>query len=555
MERLRATLVEHGLESVEHLLTCASVGVQTVSDLGLLEESDLVSLSGLSLVARRKLLLLAAQFRVQPEAKRSLSVLNVSDVFARSLVAAAPDNLVTAADVRSLLAAPLPLPVLADVSHAELLAAATGRLLLESRPPDRAMPELEAIIESTYCNNVASGTEEVWASMADALVGRVLRKLSELSAFAYVDNRSSTDGSGATRSKLRPDYCGWSNQALLVKAEHKKTSPELPRALQELKSKMRCWNTLAMRGMPFLPCFAVGGEMLQFALLLSEPGGGIRLETVSDPLCMALPADRLRIMSASFNLFRVIVALRARMPHAILPLYETQLRVGGGSVTVLDDCVVKRCRRLAPPAVYNLLASGATIPCAIRVTSCRELSADAPLARLEMRPVGLQTSPGGEAELRAAVDSVLRALSALHAHGYVHRDVRWPNLLLTAGRQWILIDFELSDEIGAPLPVGAISLDLVAPEARPVDAQYFPADDVWQVGRLLQSWGGELSQEGAAFAAELTAAREARPSAGAALLHPWLAMAVGSRCESVPDIAPRPAEAARWEGPTMLPDR
>lgn len=76
---------------------------------------------------------------------------------------------------------------------------------------------------------------------------------------------------------------------------------------------MRCWNTLAMHGMPFLPCFAVGGETLQFALLLPEPGGGIRLEKLSDPLCMALPSDRLRILSASLNLFRVIVALRARM--------------------------------------------------------------------------------------------------------------------------------------------------------------------------------------------------------------------------------------------------
>ena len=191
---------------------------------------------------------------------------------------------------------------------------------------------------------------------------------------------------------------------------------------------------------------------------------------------------------------------------------------------VYEACVVKTCRSAAPAGVYDLLAA-ASIPCAVTVTSrSRETTAAGLLWRLEMRPVGLQVLPTTEAELCCAIRCVLRALAALHAHGYVHRDVRWPNVLSLDSGQWLLIDFELAGATGAPVPEGRICCELVSPEARPTGALYTAADDVWQVGRLMQMAEElVLSREAEAFTALLTAAREQRPSASEALLLPWLA--------------------------------
>ncbi len=462
-----------------------------------------------------------------PAARRVRTVVDESDAYAKALLATAPGALDTPADVRRFLAQPLPLPVLVDESHATLLAEGAGCFPMHVRPPDRAMSELEALLESAFRWHVADGSEEVWASVADALVGRVWRTLSALSGtFSYGDDRNTVDRTGATQPRLRPDYCAYSNNVLVAKAEHKATSDELPVALDELASKMNVWNAVVMRGMPFLPCFAVGGKLIQFAVVRSGPGGVACVEPVTDPMSMASPRDRLRVVATAFNMFRILAALRARMPAHVIPLYKEQRRADG-SVTVFDDHVIKTCRCVAPEVVYDALMSG-DIPCAVRVLERTLPSAAHPLARFKLSPVALQTLPCDEAELRRAVTAVLRALAALHARGFVHRDVRWPNVLADGHGGWLLVDFELADVAGAPLPAAAVFPDAVAPEVRVPDAPYTPVDDVWQVGRLLASAGVSLSPDATAFAAALTAPQAARLSAAQALAHTWLALGSAS---------------------------
>lgn len=45
-------------------------------------------------------------------------------------------------------------------------------------------------------------------------------------------------------------------------------------------------------------------------------------------------------------------------------------------------------------------------------------------------------------DLKNALKSVLKALSVLHAKGWVHRDIRWENILRDSTGQWFLIDLE-----------------------------------------------------------------------------------------------------------------
>ena len=62
--------------------------------------------------------------------------------------------------------------------------------------------------------------------------------------------------------------------------------------------------------------------------------------------------------------------------------------------------------------------------------------------KLELSPLGFSRMPESEMDLKNALKSVLKALSVLHAKGWVHRDIRWENILRDSAGKWFLIDLE-----------------------------------------------------------------------------------------------------------------
>ena len=48
---------------------------------------------------------------------------------------------------------------------------------------------------------------------------------------------------------------------------------------------------------------------------------------------------------------------------------------------------------------------------------------------VKLQPVGYERRPASQKELRSAVFAALTALRGMHAVGFVHRDVRWSNML------------------------------------------------------------------------------------------------------------------------------
>jgi serine/threonine protein kinase len=282
------------------------------------------------------------------------------------------------------------------------------------------------------------------------------------------------------------------------------------------------WRLPGLRELPFLPCYAVGGRFLQFCVLRRSTDSPLLTERLDiGPLFrMDVAVDRLRIVAASFNMYRLLARLVEMLPEKAPQLYGIYERPTC-TVQLFGAQIVKTCSQFAQGEVYDLLKSG-QVPNSIELKS---YTRQGKKLRLELQPVCVERLPQSEAELAAAVKAVLQALAAFHARGFVHRDVRWPNVLLAHGSRWLLTDFELAARAGGLVPSGAIADDFLPPEvaAAPATALYTTAGDIFCVGRLLKTSGLSLGGAAAELADQLSAATGAeRPSAEQALLCPWL---------------------------------
>jgi hypothetical protein len=188
-------------------------------------------------------------------------------------------------------------------------------------------------------------------------------------------------------------------------------------------------------------------------------------------------------------MFRILVALdRSASAAPRLAMYMAHERPKNVSIWIEPHRVIKECHP-APDPVYALLGSAAGIPGAVRVQEKRPRAANG-RAKLIITPVCLSEPPKTEGELRSAVESVLTALMSLHDIGYVHRDIRWENVLKSGIKSWLLADFEEAAEAGQPLypRTRSDAQHLLPREVLRSPHHYTAKSDVWAVGMLMQKW-------------------------------------------------------------------
>jgi hypothetical protein len=386
---------------------------------------------------------------------------------------------------------------------------------------------LSVMIQHCLNSPSSSGEEMDVTHRASELTVRIWAELDKLAPSLYLQSGLNlADTSGATKKGLRPDVCVWVKGALLLKAEIKRNAEEMDTAKTELVAKMRTWNPVALRGLPFLPCFVAAGNLLQFCAILPPSGNSnMKLCDVSDLFNMGDALGCLSIIRASLNMMRVFMCLRKKLPLVVPKLFYQQLRgKDGSSIEIRDDCVIKRCRP-APLAVYENLNDPSSLPCAITVVIGRSMKNG--MCCLQIRPVCLEQLPSTVEELRVSIRCVLTALCAFHERGFVHRDVRWPNVLKDKER-WLLADFELADFAGSPVPDRAIASAYLPPEVL-ADKRigYSKAGDVYCVGKLLEEWeqktGADLPPAACAFRLSLmNNDPDLRPTASQVLAESWV---------------------------------
>lgn len=443
----------------------------------------------------------------------------------QKLVSTVPSRheLVSVDDLQRVLREPLPGPIFIDPFW--LCQMGGTALPFAGRTNTESMPRLELLFTSAFSLIVADGTEEVWATYVDSLTGKVWQAIDNVvGKLSLQVNRNASDTSGATEKGLRPDFLLVSDGAMLCKAEHKQHSANFEQAKSELISKMAVWNPVLHRGLPFLPCYAAAGAIVQFfAISPSHAGSGQCVLTETTPIVhINTGVGRLEVVQYAFNMYRAFVSLRQRMPRRMLTPFIKQRRPDGGFVIIMEHHVTKVCAPVADPDIYAHLTGANPIVNSVNVELQGLYAHNPGYVSLRISPICSPESPETLGELKECIRFVIAAICDLHSRGFVHRDLRWGNVMKHGAHAWMLIDFELAARPDVELPHNYRHSTEFPPWSRAGRPCTF-AHDLWQIGRLVSTWKTATALSDVDAKSFATACTADGASAASLQAHPWLA--------------------------------
>eukprot|EP00198_Chlamydomonas_reinhardtii_P003275 XP_001692611.1 predicted protein [Chlamydomonas reinhardtii] len=251
--------------------------------------------------------------------------------------------------------------------------------------------------------------------------------------------------------------------------------------------------------MPCMFAYAAAGNSVKFFAITSSGGGGsVRMTTISEHLDIGTPFGRIQVVHHILKILQVLVAYAPHVPSILMPLGGVRKEVGPlgnvlRSVTLFPEFVRK--------SVDLSQQDGSTM-------DYQGLAPDGKTVVLYLEPVGLplQRAPPSEADLRRAVRDVLAGVAALHAAGFVHRDIKWQNVIrlpaaaafTTAASQqpadtYVLIDLEHAAPADFPLDCGQpppyqLPTWPAAHLLDPATGRYTRQSDLRTAGRASCSW-------------------------------------------------------------------
>ncbi|PNW81349.1 hypothetical protein CHLRE_07g352250v5 [Chlamydomonas reinhardtii] len=392
--------------------------------------------------------------------------------------------------------------------------------------------------------------------------------LENLGLYTSMDRAAADESYGAAEQQLRPDFLLWVGNALLFKGEEH--ASDMQSAIAGLWAKMATpWipALLPDASMPCMFAYAAAGNSVKFFAITSSGGGGsVRMTTISEHLDIGTPFGRIQVVHHILKILQVLVAYAPHVPSILMPLGGVRKEVGPlgnvlRSVTLFPEFVRKSVdlsQQDGSTMDYQGLADmyralgGVRCPNLVRL-HCRggssgggsgggiHLQPDGKTVVLYLEPVGLplQRAPPSEADLRRAVRDVLAGVAALHAAGFVHRDIKWQNVIrlpaaaafTTAASQqpadtYVLIDLEHAAPADFPLDCGQpppyqLPTWPAAHLLDPATGRYTRQSDLCMLAAALMSYlPFSLSDSGCDLRQRLVTRQLL--SAEAALQHEWL---------------------------------
>lgn len=336
-----------------------------------------------------------------------------------------------------------------------------------------------------------SESEDSYVQLIDCLIKEPIILLAKYLSVGLTYDRNVSDKSqlSTTIDALRPDFMLWlPNGVLGFKGEEKKDgwSIDVPRL--ELLAKCNNISTLLIGNLPYQLCYAsVGGKIVFYVIDLGA--APVSIEYLAGPFnATANAAERAKIVRCAVNCFRVLRALCQHLPFVpALSMGQVLTRRDKRSkLVILKDCVSKIVDNgCYCPSVIDLYKEILPRPIDFLTRPKAPPKMRNKHLSVYLTPLGLQNTPTCENDLKAALRCVLVALSQLHARGWVHRDVRWDNILFVpTENSWYLIDLECADRNGQRLP-DWYNRRLAPPEVQGDEALYATSADIWQVGMLI----------------------------------------------------------------------
>eukprot|EP00611_Tribonema_gayanum_P032690 TRINITY_DN987_c0_g1_i2.p1 TRINITY_DN987_c0_g1~~TRINITY_DN987_c0_g1_i2.p1 ORF type:complete len:367 (-),score=73.78 TRINITY_DN987_c0_g1_i2:165-1265(-) len=340
-----------------------------------------------------------------------------------------------------------------------------------------------------------------------------------LEDFPATVNRD-VDDSSITHESKRRDFFVLLGGLLCIGGEDKNSTDKFEVALGECEAKHKGANAAMYGSLGYILLIIMAGTDFGVYAMPVEAGASTP-ERLVPRFSIAGPPGRRRALLIFINItrwLRTIHVLRLLPPSPVLPLLQPMPRTSpfpGGSTTmtmhrrsVHKVMVMPTDRVQMLLDVYGMLSTGR--PCTVRCTSfkvgtqlheLRHPIRRVRFSRTEMQSVELQLTPVAARwqlrDIRAAhqlCGDMLHALSAVHSEGFVHRDVRADNILLSS-TSFVLIDWELAGRVDDAVFWQPRS-EHVPPGVRQ-GSKWQTWMDLWQLGRVLEAPVSMLSSAAA----------------------------------------------------------
>lgn len=302
-----------------------------------------------------------------------------------------------------------------------------------------------------------------------------------------------------------------------MRGEEKRNPRGLTDSRRELFEKFGNWSTAFYGQLPFVLGYATGGLSINFFLLTPNKEC---IAVFPTPFYAGHVDVRMRLVQVVINIFRLFRTMCHLLPSDCpIRLFSTLERQEGVSVTIFPTFVLKKipldwkyARKSELLTLYNAILEQKPR----NIVNIKEMPTFTRRhMRLELSPVGYPVHVRDIIRLRHTIRDMLKGLAFLHKLGYVHRDLRWANVIRDRYGNVRLIDLEHAGLEGTPdhfldtWPISGVQ-----------DGVYTKSMDNVMLHTMIMTYHSLIQddEEALNFMAELKTSNSAEET----VLHPWL---------------------------------